>query len=163
MKAQDVIKSTHAMSTMVLKSYVNDLTDAELMQRPGAGCNHVAWQLGHLIASEVSLLESIAPGTAFALPEGFADQHSKDQAGCDDASKFLSKDEYLQLLDSVQAATIAAVDATPDDELDQPAPESFRSWCPTVGAMYVLISTHCMMHVGQFVPLRRALGKPIVI
>ena len=61
MNAQDVLKTNHATSTMVLKSYVSDLTDAELMSRPGPGCNHIAWQLGHLIASECHLLETVVP------------------------------------------------------------------------------------------------------
>jgi hypothetical protein len=34
---------------------------------------------------------------------------------------------------------------------------------PTVGHIYLLIATHQLMHAGQFVPVRRALGKPVVI
>jgi hypothetical protein len=29
--------------------------------------------------------------------------------------------------------------------------------------MFILIATHPMMHAGQFVPVRRALGKPVAI
>ncbi len=162
MKAQDVLKTNHATSTLVLKSYVGDLTDSELMTRPGVGCNHIAWQLGHLISSECSLLEKVVPGASAKLPERFVEQHSKEQSTCDDASKFLSKDRYMELLDLVQAATIQAIDNLSDSQLDEPAPEDFRSWCPTVGAMFVLITTHCMMHVGQVVPVRRMLGKPVL-
>ena len=31
-------------SALVLSRYVEDLSDAELMERPGPGCNHIAWQ-----------------------------------------------------------------------------------------------------------------------
>jgi hypothetical protein len=34
---------------------------------------------------------------------------------------------------------------------------------PTVASILVLVSTHAMMHCGQFVPVRRALGKPILV
>ena len=62
MNAKDAIRSSANLSSMVLKTYVSDLDDADLMRRPGDGCNHLAWQLGHLISSEVQLLENVAPG-----------------------------------------------------------------------------------------------------
>ena len=163
MNAIDTIKNTLTTSSMVLKSYVSDLDDAELMTRPGAGCNHLAWQLGHLIASECSLLDSLQPGAAAALPEGFAEQHSKDTSGEDDPAKFHTKAEYLELFDKMQAATFAALDKASEADLDGPAPENYREMFPTAGHIYILIATHPMMHAGQFVPVRRALGKPILM
>ncbi len=163
MKAKDAIRSAMNLSNIVYKSYLGDLDDAELMKRPGEGCNHLAWQAGHLIASEVSLLSMIAPDDGCDLPEGFAEAHSKENANCDDASKFLSRDEYLTLMDRVREKTLSALDRTSDEGLSADAPESFRSWCPTVGDMFVLIGTHPLMHAGQIVPVRRQLGKPILI
>jgi len=163
MNAKDAIKAAANLGRTVLKAYVGDLTDAELMKRPGPGCNHVAWQLGHLIASEVGILNMIVPGAGMELPAGFAEQHSKETVGSDDASKFRTRQQYLDLLDQVHAATFAALDAYPDADLDLPAPESMRSICPTMGGMWSLIATHTMMHAGQFVPVRRALGKPVLI
>ncbi len=32
---------------------------------------------------------------------------------------------------------------------------------PTVGAGFALMGNHMLMHVGQFVSVRRKLGKPI--
>jgi hypothetical protein len=149
---------------MVLKSYVGDLSDADLLKRPHAGCNHLAWQLGHLIAAECQLLNMLRPGTAPELPAGFAEQHSKERTADDNAANFFTKDEYLALYDKVREATHAALDTVTDPELDQPNPkEDFRSMFPTVGSMYVLLATHPMMHAGQFVPVRRELGKPVVI
>lgn len=163
MNAKDSIKGTMALSLTVLKSYYGDMSDAELMKRPGPGCNHLAWQLGHLIASEAQLLEMLAPGTAPALPAGFAEQHNKETIGSDDASKFYTKQQYTDLLDKVRAATEAVLDKLPDGDLDKPGPERMRRMCPTIGSFFGLIATHPMMHAGQFVPVRRALGKPIVI
>ena len=163
MKATDVIRSTAEISTMVLKSYVSDLEDADLMKRPGEGCNHLAWQLGHLISSECDLLNSLQPGAAPELPAGFAEKHSKDACGEDDPSKFCTKQEYLDLMDKVQAATFAALENVSDADLEGPAPEKFAQMFPTAGQVYVLIATHQMMHAGQFVPVRRALGKPVLM
>lgn len=163
MNAQSAIRTTLETSSMVISSYISDLSDEELLRRPAPGCNHIAWQLGHLIASECSLLEAIAPGSAASLPEGFAAKHSKETTGVDDASQFYTKQEYLALFDKVHAATLAALEKTTEADLDAESPEHFRERFPTVGHIYVLIASHGMMHAGQFVPVRRELGKPVLI
>ena len=163
MNTQEAITTTLNTSSMVLSGYISDLSDADLMVRPGEGCNHLAWQLGHLIASECSLLEMVSPGAAAELPEGFAEAHSKEAAGEEDASKFCTKQEYLDLLEKVHAATVAALSKCSDEDLDQPGPKDFGDMFPTVGHVYVLIATHPMMHAGQFVPVRRKLGKPVLM
>jgi hypothetical protein len=150
-------------SLFVLKTYVSDLTDADLLRRPGPGCNHLAWQLGHLIASESQLLNSISPGAGGELPAGFVEQHSKNTIGVDDPMAFCTKQQYLDLFDNVRAATKAALDKFPDADFEKPSPENFRKMFPTLGDLFTLIATHPMMHAGQVVPVRRALGKPVVI
>ena len=163
MNAKDAIRSSANISTMVLKTYISDLDDADLMSRPGEGCNHLAWQLGHLISSEVYLLNSVAPGQGIALPDGFAEAHAKDQSNNDNPDDFQSKAEYVELFDKVREASLSALDVFADSDLDNPAPEDFRSFCPTMGDMFTLIATHPMMHAGQFVVIRRRAGKPILM
>jgi DinB family protein len=163
MNSKDTLRDTLNLSHFILKSYVGDFTDADLMRRAGKGCNHVAYQLGHLIASECDLLNGIRPGSAPELPAGFAQQHKKENAGSDDPAKFLTKQQYLELTEKVHAATLALLESYPEADFEKPAPESFRKMFPTMGSIFILIATHPMMHAGQFVPIRRALGKPIVI
>lgn len=163
MDARDVIQRSADMSGMVINSYLSDLSDADLMRRPGPGCNHLAWQIGHLISSEVGMLNSLRPGAAPELPAGFAEKHSSDTKDSDDASLFCSKQEYVDLLAKVRAASAATLATMTDSDLEQPAPEQFRQWFPTVGSFYLLIANHPLMHAGQFVPVRRALGKPVLI
>ena len=162
MHTKDAIRAAMDLSSMVYKGYLSDLDDSEIMRRPGPGCNHLAWQCGHLIASEAALLDSICPGKAAALPEGFSEAHSKENAGSDDAGNFLTKTQYLELMDKVRAATLAALDGIPDADLDKPSPENLREFCPTVGHTFMLIGTHPMMHAGQAVPVRRQLNKPVL-
>jgi len=163
MHGKDAIRNAYEFSQMVLTSYVSDLTDAELLTRPVEGCNHAAWQLGHLINAECGLVDSIAPGYSIALPEGFAQKHSKENTGSDDPADFLSKEEYLAYLAKIKEATFKALDAQSDEDLAKPAPEHLQQICPNVGGVFVLVATHAMMHVGQLVPVRRKLGKPVVI
>lgn len=163
MNTHTAIKQTYGFSQMVLNGYLGDLTDEDLMQRAGEGCNTIAWQLGHLISSECSLLNMAAPDTAAELPDGFVEKHSKENAASDDPTHFCTKAEYLELFGKVKAATFAALDNMSEDDLDQPGPEAMRDFCPTVGSLLILISTHVMMHVGQIVPIRRRLDKPVVM
>jgi hypothetical protein len=163
MNAKDAIRSSANFSSLVLKTYISDLDDADLMRRPGEGCNHLAWQLGHLISSEVQLLDKVAPGQGIELPDGFADAHSKEACNNDDSASFHGKEAYLGLFDKVREASLAALDAYPPSDLDNPAPEDFRDFCPTMGDLFTLIATHPMMHAGQFVIVRRQIGKPILM
>jgi len=163
MNAKDAIRQTLQLSQMVLRRYLEDLTDAELFQRPGPGCNHLAWQLGHLISAESQLVEFLRPGAGVPLPQGFAEQHSKETAGSDDASQFRTKQQYLELFDQANRATLALLEQFSESELDQPGPEQLQPMLPTIGSVFLLIATHPLMHAGQFVPVRRALGKPVVI
>ena len=162
MNTKEAIQAAMDVSSMVFNGYISDLEDGELMNRPGEGCNHLAWQIGHLIASEGHLLNSVCPGKACELPEGFAEAHGKENTSCDDASQFKTRDEYLSLMSKSREATKAALNEMSDEQFDAEAPEDFRSFCPTVGHMFVLIATHPMMHAGQCVPVRRQLNKPVM-
>jgi len=163
MNTKDAIKHAYELSHMVMGGYISDFSDADLLNRPGEGCNHVAWQLGHLISSECNLLNMVAPGAAAELPEGFAEKHNKESCASDDPANFCSKAEYLELWGKVKAATYSALDSMSDEDLDKAGPEEMKDFCPTVGSMFLLIGTHPMMHAGQLVPIRRKLEKPVVM
>lgn len=163
MNGKEAIHASAKFSDLVLKSYISDLDDSELMTRPGEECNHLAWQLGHLIASEVHILNSVAPGKAIELPEGFSEAHSKETCASDDAGDFGKKQDYIDLYEQIRQATNDALNAATDSDLAAPAPESFRSFCPTVADVYILMASHPMMHAGQFAVTRRKIGKPILM
>ncbi len=165
MHPKDVIRTSMDMSERILMAYVGDLDDADLKIPPSEGMNPIAWQLGHLISSERSMLEAIKPGSSPALPQGFEAAHSteKAKAGELDPSAFKTKAEYLHLWNEQRAATKALLDGLSETDLDAPAPERMRNYLPTVGAALGMTGSHALMHVGQFVPVRRKRGKPVVI
>ena len=163
MNAKDALKAQMDLGEHILKTYLGDLSDAELLTRPTVGSNHLAWQIGHLIHSEKQLLEKVCPGASVELPAGFGDQHGKAAVGSDDPAKFLSKTQYLELFDRQRAASKAALDKFSDADLDQPSPETFGGMCPTFGLFFNLLAGHVTMHVGQFAAARRVLGKPVLI
>ena len=159
MTAKEVIRDVVGFCHVVTRGYIDDLTDKELFVRSVPGSNHIAWQLGHLLASEQQMLTGLGHA-APALPAGFAEKHTKETATSDDPAKFFKKADYLALMDKMKAASLAAIDATPEKNLDQPGPESMRDYAATNAAVLTLLGTHWLMHAGQFVPIRRKLGKP---
>ncbi len=158
MTATDAIKKTMALCRQLTLDYVNDLKDADLLVRSVPGANHIAWQLGHLISSEREMMSALGHQMP-DLPPGFAEAHTKETATSDDPAKFRRKDEYLELMEQMRAATLTALDATPEADFDKPAPESLRHFAPTVADLLTLVGVHQIMHAGQFVPIRRKLGK----
>jgi hypothetical protein len=163
MTAKDAILYPMMMSDNIVNSYLGDLSDADLLVRPVEGQNHIAWQLGHLISSERSMIEGIKPGSCPPLPAGFDEAHSRDNCSCDDPAKFSSKAKYLELHQSQRKATKAVLEGLSDAELDAPGPERMRKMAPTVGSVMNLIGGHVLMHVGQFVSVRKKLNKPVTI
>lgn len=159
MNAKDVLKQVVDFSHMVARYYVDDLTDADLLVRSVPGSNHIAWQFGHMIGGTQQMLRELGHETP-SLPEGFVDAHSPATSAVDDPAKFRSKAEYMELAEKMKSASLAAIDATPDGDLEKPAPEAMREYAPTVSAVLGILGTHWLMHVGQFVPIRRKLGKP---
>ena len=163
MNAREAIRETYAMPDFVWKAYLQDLSDEDLLVRPVPGANHVKWQLGHLISSEHAMIETVSPGSMPPLPEGFAEQHTKEKATLDDPAAFLSRDEYLRIYEKQRAGTLAALERQSDEDLARPSPERFRRMWPTVAAIFTMQPSHWMMHAGQWAILRRKLGKPTLI
>lgn len=162
MNAKDLLRFNIQFTHGVTKAYLDDLSDADMLVRAVDGSNHIAWQLGHLIASERSLLQAIGADVP-DLPDGFEKIHGKENVASDDAGQFLSKSEYFALMEKMHAAAEKAIEATDETRLDEPAPEKMRSFFPTVGSILLMTGSHEMMHSGQIAAIRRKLGKPVVI
>jgi hypothetical protein len=153
------IKNELKLPASTVEAYIQDLTDEDLMRRPVPNANHIAWQLGHLIAAEHQLNNMVCPESMPELPSGFAEKHGKETASSDDVSAFCTKQEYIEAMEQQRAGTLALLDRLSDEELEKPAPEPIQKFGPTVGAVIAGNSAHWMMHAGQWVIVRRQLGK----
>jgi hypothetical protein len=157
MNAKQVIKKAIDSSSGICMAYVGDLDDTDLLRRPAPGCNHINWQLGHLIAAEHMMIDKVAPGSIPPLPSGFAEKYTKETASKDEAGAFSSKVDLLRVHQEQRAATLAALEKLSDSDLDKP---SGIEWCPTVGETFAGQGTHWLMHAGQWAVVRRQLGRP---
>ena len=160
MDAKTAIKTGIDTGNMVSLAYLEDLTDEEMLRRPHPQCNHIKWQMGHLIVSEHQMIEGVAPGTMPALPAGFAEKYSKETAASDDPATFDSKEELMRVYHQQRAGTLAALEKIDDQQLSSDSPESMKDYAPTVGAAFSLQGGHWLMHAGQWAVLRRQLGRP---
>lgn len=154
------IATSLELPNFVVRSYLDDLTEEDLFVRPLETMNHIAWQLGHLIASENFHINEVAPDSMPPLPEDFRERHAKETAASDDRSTFATKAEYLRLMEEQRAGTLAVLKGLNDEQLSQPSPESIRYFGPTIGSVFAGESAHWMMHAGQWAVIRRKLGKP---
>jgi hypothetical protein len=162
MTAKESLAFLLKSNRFITQRALSDLSDADLLVRPVPAANHIAWQLGHFIASEATFfLPKVSGAKPPALPAGFAAQHSKETAGLESTAGFLTKQEYLSLAETVRGATLAALDGLSDADLDK---DSGMGWdmFPTVGSVFTLIANHELMHSAQFTVVRRKLGKPVL-
>ena len=163
MYAKDMISQTLDTSDNIARTYVADLDAAQMLERPAPGMNSIAWQIGHLLSVEHKIIDGIKPGISPALPAGFDEAHSKEASLTDDTSKYLTKNEYLTLFAAQRKATKEILAGLTEAEMAAEPANTFGGMCPTTGHMFNFMGLHVMMHVGQFVPIRRKSGKPIVV
>lgn len=158
MNVQQSILDSLNTADMVCMAYLNDFSDEDLMVRPHPDCHHVNWQVGHLIASEHEMMSRY--GEMPPLPAGFKEKYSKEAAASDNPADFASKAELLAAYQTQRAASVAAIKACPDASLEQ---ETGVEYAPTVASLFAMQSSHWLMHCGQWVIVRRATHKPVVI
>jgi uncharacterized damage-inducible protein DinB len=158
--AKDVIRLSIGATDYTLDAYLKDLSDDDLLVVAVPGTNPIAWHLGHMIHGERGFAETIQPGSSPPLPEGWETAHAKEFAAPNAFKAVATRDEYLRAWKAQRAATLTLLDALPDERLDAPTGLSFA---PTVAALLNMVGIHAVGHLGQFVAVRRKLGKPVVI
>src|SRR3954462_4329239 len=121
MTAKDSIRFLLKANSQILKNYISDLSDADLLVRPDPGANHIAWQLGHLISAEAQFFMPKAGAQPTELPAGFAERHGKERSRDDSGEGFLTRDEYVAIYDQVRAATLAHLETLSESDFDKPS------------------------------------------
>jgi uncharacterized damage-inducible protein DinB len=160
MGPKDIIRKSIEMSDFILKSYVKDLSDAELKLVPVDGMKPIALQLGHMIVAERMFAEMVKPDSSPPLPTGFEEAHSVKNPPADD-SQFVTKDKYMELYEAQRAATKAVIDSVPETDLEDNRGGKLPQFAPTIADVLNLVAVHSLNHSGQFVAVRRMLKKPI--
>ncbi len=163
MDTKQAIRSSLNISDFLVNRYLDDITPGEMLVRPVPGANHIAWQLGHLILAERHLVEAASPGSMPELPAGFAERYSpRGSVPSDNPDDYVSKAEYLRLAKEIRAATLRTLDKLSDADLDKPVTARVPPFVKTAGDCFVTIGQHWTTHAGQWVVVRRKLGRPVM-
>ena len=160
MKPSEAIKLSVDTADMITRGYLEDMSDDEMMHRLTAGCNHIKWQLGHLIAADHEMVNGCCEGAMPPLPAGFAEKYTKEASTVDDPAAFDSKADLIKLFDQQRAAAMATLANLSEEDLEQPSPENMRGYAPNVAAVFSMLGIHWTMHSGQWAVIRRQLGRP---
>ncbi|MCS7046037.1 MAG: DinB family protein [Gemmataceae bacterium] len=161
MTGKEVLKAALTSTQTVLTMYLSDLSDTDLLVRPVPMANNIAWQLGHLITSEVVILSEL-PGAAYPDTGLAAADYGKETAVSGPKGGYLTKAQYLDAFAKVRAASIANVERLAEADFDAATTGPLKQFAPRRGDLVILVANHTLMHGGQFTVVRRLLGKPIL-
>jgi DinB superfamily len=143
------------------QALVADLTDEQMILRPGGAMNHPAWIFGHIGAYHqvtIDLLEGRPVKDAKDDPlYGFA-----GHGPVDDLSKYGSKQAIIsRFAEGHERVAQALLSAPPEAFTQPPTLERWAKAYPTVEFMLPdLLLHHESLHIGQISIWRRAAGLP---
>ena len=140
---------------------VADVTEQQMVLRPGKAMNHPAWILGHASLYHPIVVKLLA-GEPFAdakddVKFGFSGQGPLDDRGAyDDKETIVSR-----FADGHERVAQALLKATPADFTRKPSLPRWASAYPSVEFMLPdLLLHHESLHIGQLSIWRRAAGLP---
>ena len=138
-----------------------DLSDADMLKRPGGNMNHAAWILGHTCIYH-PIVPALLRGEAFDDPADDPLFGFRGRGPLDDLSVYGSRESQIaKYVEGHETAAQALLQATPEQLQRPPSLERWRDAYPTVEFMLPdLLLHHESLHVGQLSLWRRAAGFP---
>src|SRR5688500_15995280 len=158
----EILASNAETNLGLLKFTLADFSDADMLVRPTPNANHAAWQVGHAMASEVSLVNMAKAGVMPEPSERFVGKFTKETAKLDDLKAFPTKGELLEQYAVVRKGSVNWIRSLTEEDCNRPMPEKLHAFARTWGELAIMIPVHLAMHVGQIQVIRRKLGKPVL-
>ena len=142
-------------------SLLNDIPESTWFDMSAAGHTHVAWQVGHLTASIVSLIHVRCLGRAFedCLPADLREKFGIGSSPVADAAAHPPAAEIRALFDRIHADAVAAVTEMTEADLSSPAGGPPHPLFTTREEAVATAVMHEAFHAGQLALLRRLAGK----
>jgi hypothetical protein len=140
---------------------LDDLTDQQMVLRPGGNMNHPAWILGHVGLYHPAVLQLLA-GEPVDDPKDNQMFGYKGHGPLDDLAAYGNKRSMLaRFADGHEKVAQALLAAKPQQLLQKPSLQRWADVYPTVEFMLPdLLLHHESMHLGQISIWRRAAGLP---
>lgn len=150
----------------VARAWTNDLLqdidESTWFDMPAPGINHVAWQVGHLAASQVALIHvrCFAKDYDSCTPAGFREMFGKGSSPKADPSAYPGIADIRAAFDRIQAEAIELITTMPESDLNRPAGTEPHPLFSTRQGAIATAALHETFHAGQIALLRRLAGKP---
>ena len=154
----EIIRSFFTLPDFMLNSYLEDMSDTELVETRIANVNLWNWQFGHLLFGEHHHMKELKIVDPPVFPNGFIELYTPD--GVDsEKSKFFCKAELFRIKKDVRNFTLTVLDSLTVEQLCSPTPESLKYLGPNVLSVFASEVGHWMHHIGQLALIRKSLGK----
>ncbi|HQR08676.1 MAG TPA: DinB family protein [Gemmatales bacterium] len=146
---------------------LTDIPEKDWFRMPAPGVTHIAWQVGHLAASQYHLtlarLRGVQPADQALFPaDNFVELFGRASTPLANPEKYPTPAELLSTLETITAQGMKVVSALTDEQLDQPTEVSrpHRIMTTKLSALW-WCAHHEFLHAGQIGLLRRLIGaKP---
>ncbi len=161
MSTIDFIRRGITTSHMLTMGLIDDMESAPLQQPTSNGGNHPLWVLGHLAYSESNILEHMIKGNENPLIDWkpIFGASSEPTTNLEDYPAWA---DVRAKAEQVQKNTLAFIDSLTDADLEAPSknpPAGKEDFFGTVGACFLVLTLHPVMHRGQVADARRMAGR----
>jgi len=138
-----------------------DVEESRWFQPPAPGLGHVAWQVGHLAASQVILLQMRCFGKQFAdcAPAEYQKTFARGSTPVADPRAYPTIPVIREFFERTQNQSIEMIRVMPPSELDKPAGADPHPMFANKGGAIGMAVMHETFHAGQIALIRRLFGK----
>lgn len=139
---------------------VEDIEPERWFDMPPSGTGHVAWQLGHLAASQLVLIHNRCFDKPFtdSMRDDVRHLFARGSTPVAGSGGYPPMADIRAMFDRIQNEAIALISTLSDAELESPAGDPHPLFSTKAGAIGTA-ALHETFHAGQIAMLRRHFGK----
>ena len=133
-------------------------TPADWTHQLFPGANHPLWILGHLSLVDNNVIAKFFPKKYIDKP-GWAERFGRESKPSPNAADYPPPEEVAAFFLERRATLIQCVDTMNEADFEQPVPEPKPPFIQIAWQMFLFMTAHEALHMGQLSLVRRALGN----
>lgn len=140
---------------------LSDTEESRWFEPPAPGVQHLAWQVGHLAASQCVLVHGRCFGVQAAdhLPAGFVERFGRGSKPSGNRGDYPSIAEIRAVFDRIHAEALSKMRSIAPSELTAATHGPAHPMFENKGQCLAMASMHEAFHAGQIALTRRIFGK----
>lgn len=143
------------------KSLLADIEEDRWFEMPATGVGHVAWQVGHLAASQIVLIHVRCFDMAYTdvAPDVIRTSFGRGSTPVASPAAYPPLAEIRSLFDRIHEDAIGRIGGMTDHELDERAGQEPHPLFSDKAGAIGTAALHETFHAGQLAMIRRIFGK----